>query len=165
MHAFGGRSVTPLMDHENTFPVMFGRLLMQETPLLHKMTEGMRLRFVHCAARSTPPWFVANVMKILVQHILTHTLVGQNWLVDTKHIKFVVQRELSDLVLCCVLYKEGCGVDCGLLGGLRQDTWYKSSLVGAHWANTPPPLPLAHSSGQQSVPEGQGHPWCSACTG
>ena len=30
----------PLMDHGDTFSVMFGTLLMQAPQLLHKMTEG-----------------------------------------------------------------------------------------------------------------------------
>ena len=36
----------------------------------------MRLTFVHCAARSTPPHFVVNVVKIIVLSVLTHTVAG-----------------------------------------------------------------------------------------
>ena len=33
-----------------------------------------RLMFVHCAPKSTPPHFVANVMKIIVMCVLTYAL-------------------------------------------------------------------------------------------
>ena len=54
----------------------------------HKMMEGMRLRFVHCDARSTPPHFVMNVRKIIVQSILTDTPVGTKLFIghDTCHM-------------------------------------------------------------------------------
>ena len=64
------------MDHEDTFPGMFGTVLMQATQLPCKMMEWMRLAFVHCAAKSIPSHFVVNVVKITVLSVLTHTLVG-----------------------------------------------------------------------------------------
>ena len=45
--------------------LMFGRLLMEATEPPCEMTEGMRLRFAHCATSSTPPHFVVNGMKIV----------------------------------------------------------------------------------------------------
>ena len=54
--------VTPLMDHRNTFPLMFGSLVMQATQLPCKIMEGTRLRFVHCAAKAHHK----NVMKMVV---------------------------------------------------------------------------------------------------
>ena len=47
---FGGRSINPFMDRGDTFPLMFAKLVMQATEHPCKMMEGMRLRFVHCAA-------------------------------------------------------------------------------------------------------------------
>ena len=54
----------PLLDHGNKFPLMFGILMMIEaTRLPRKIMEGMRLVFVHCAAKSTPPCFAVNVLS------------------------------------------------------------------------------------------------------
>ena len=58
---------------------------------------------------------------------------------QSTHVIFFVQRDFTDFVLCCVLLREGFGVDSGLLGGLlsgrgkSQDTWHKDSV------RTPPP--------------------------
>ena len=41
---FEGRYPTPLLGHGNTFPLMFGRLLVQATQQPCKMMEEMRLR-------------------------------------------------------------------------------------------------------------------------
>ena len=50
---FGAGLSPSIMDYGNAFPLMFGRLLIQATQLPHKTMEGMRLRLVHSAARST----------------------------------------------------------------------------------------------------------------
>ena len=82
----------PLMFRGNTFPLIFGKLLMLANQLPCKMMEGMRLRFVHCAATSTSPHFVVNAMKIIVLSVLTLT-VGT---------KFFVSHKTQDLHLTCV---------------------------------------------------------------
>ena len=91
--AFGGpfppfQSVTPFMDHGNKFLLVFRRLLMLATQLLHKLMEGMWLTFVHCAARSTPPHFVVNIWKIIGRSVLTHISPGTKLFIrhDTYHI-------------------------------------------------------------------------------
>ena len=49
---FDGRSVT--RGPWETFLIMFGRLLMRATKLPRKMMGGVRLRFGHCVASTTP---------------------------------------------------------------------------------------------------------------
>ena len=58
------------------FALMFGIILMQATPLPCKMMEGVRLTFLPCGPRSTPPHFVGIIMKVIVLSVLAHTLVG-----------------------------------------------------------------------------------------
>ena len=101
---FRGRSVTPHMDHENTFPIMCGRLLVQASQLPCKMMEGTMLRFVHCAARSTSPHFVVNVMKIIAQSVLTHKLVGTKLFIrhNTRQVCCAKGSHRFGL-LCCAL--------------------------------------------------------------
>ena len=62
-------------------------------------------------------------------------------LLGTIHVTFVVQREFIDLVLCCVLSRDGFRIDSGLLGGLLEggggkpgarDTCNKSDVPGKH---------------------------------
>ena len=55
------------------FPLMFGTLLMQATQLPCKIMEWMRLTFVHCAPRSTPPHVVVKVMTIIARCGLIHS--------------------------------------------------------------------------------------------
>ena len=64
------------------FPLMFGILLMQLN--CHAIMEWMGLtflHFLHCAPRKTPPHFVVEAMKLIVLSVLTHTLMGTNWLI------------------------------------------------------------------------------------
>ena len=77
---------------------------------------GMRLTYVHCLVRSTPPQFVAHVLKIIVQSILG----GQNCSSGTIHVTCFEQVDFIDLVLCFVLCRDGFGVDCGMLGGFSR---------------------------------------------
>ena len=86
--------------------------------LISCLEYGMRLRFVHCAARSTPPHFVVHVMIIIVQSVLTLTFMGTKRFLGTIHVTCVEQVESTNLVLCFVLCREGFGVDSGLFGGL-----------------------------------------------
>ena len=138
---FSFRFVTPLMEHGNTFFLMFGILWMHATQLPRKMMEWMRLTVVHCAPRSTPLHFVVNAMKKnIVLSVLTHRHVGaklfvwhafqeassvpgfekKNCLFGTIHVTCAEVVEFIALVLCCVLSKEGFGVGSGLFGGLIQ---------------------------------------------
>ena len=106
------------MDHGNTLCLMFGRPLVQATQRPLKMREGMRLML---AARSAPPHFVVNVMRIILQSVLTHTFVGTKLFIGTiTHVTFVVQLEFTAFVLCCVFCREGFGVDSSLLWGLLE---------------------------------------------
>ena len=93
------------------FPLMLGRLLLQATQLPpNMMMERIRLRTAHCAARSTSPHYVVNRLTVF--------FLDQNCLFGTTHGTVAVQGEFTDLVLCCVLCREGFGVDSSLLGGL-----------------------------------------------
>ena len=82
--------------------------------------EQMRLTFLHCVPRCTPPHFVVNVMKMMVLSVLIHTLVGAKLFICTMYVTCVEEVKLMALVLCCVLCREGFGVDSGLLWGLLQ---------------------------------------------
>ena len=57
--------VGPFMDHGNTLPPIFGIPLVQLTLLPLKKREWMRLAFVFCAPRRTPPRFLVNALKEL----------------------------------------------------------------------------------------------------
>ena len=85
--------------------------------------EGMRLRFVHCAARSTPA-FVVNVMKIVVQTILTCAahLWAQSCLLGTTDVSSLEQREQIWSCVVCSVGKglEGFRVDLGSAWGASQ---------------------------------------------
>ena len=73
---------------------------------------------VHCASRSTQPYFVANVMNVIVLCVLIHIVVGTKlFICCTMFVKCAVEVEFITVVLCCVLFREGFGVDSGLLGG------------------------------------------------
>ena len=77
---------------------MFKILLMQATQLPHKM-EWMRLTFVHCAPRSTPPPFVVNVMKTILLSVLTHTSCGDKTVYLAQvHVTCVEEVEFTALV-------------------------------------------------------------------
>ena len=72
------------------------------------MMEGMRLTFVHCdIRRSTQPHFVANVMKIIVQSVLTHKLVGTQLLI-TRYVSCV--KQVGSQIWSCVVWFVGKGL-------------------------------------------------------
>ena len=77
--AFGGKSVTPPMDHGSmmfhVFRLMFG--LTKATRPPHKMGQRMRQKCVCCVVRSAPPsQFVVSMKSTIVLNVLTPTLVG-----------------------------------------------------------------------------------------
>ena len=78
------------------------------------MMEGMRLRFAHCAARST---LCGNVMETLAQSVLTHTLVGTQLLIRHNIYCICFAKEFKELVLCWLLCRKG----------------YRFILVGFYW--------------------------------
>ena len=88
---------------------------MQATQLPCKMMQGMRLGFVHSAARSTPPYFVVNVMKIIVQSLLSHKLVGTRQFSMHKKYHSCCAKGIHRFLSCCVVCRQGVGVDSGLL--------------------------------------------------
>ena len=112
-------SVSPpsLMDRGNTFPLMFETLLMQATLPPHKMVQRMRLRFVHCAARSTHH-FVVNLMKIIVLSVLTHKCVGTKLFIwrNTCHMLSKWNSQIMSYVVFSV--GKGLGLSLVCLGGL-----------------------------------------------
>ena len=67
------------MDRGNTFPLIFGKLMMEKTRLPCTMMEGMRLRFVHCVVKSI-------ALSTVALSVLTHTFVEQDCLLDTTHV-------------------------------------------------------------------------------
>ena len=76
--------------------------------------EGMSSRFVHCAAGSTPPHFVVDVVKNFAQGLLAHTLV---W---TKQCH-----------ICCAKGIHGFGLM--LVGGALCAARVKSRLLWTHF--------------------------------
>ena len=73
--AFGGRSVTLVMDHGTVSCLMFGLAKATQPP--RKMTERMRQMCVPCVVRSAPPSkLVVNARSIIVVNALMPTLVG-----------------------------------------------------------------------------------------
>ena len=108
--------LTPLTAHGNMLRLAFGRLLMQATQLPHTMMEGIRLRFAHCAASSTPTDFVVNGMKIIAQRYCPRHL----WGIGTTHVTSVVQKEVTYFVLSSVLCREGFGLILVCFGGLSR---------------------------------------------
>ena len=88
--AFGGRSVTLLMDHGTMFRLMFGRTRATRPP--RTMRERMRQKCVRCVVTSAPlSQFVVSVRSTIVLNVLTPTLVG---------IILFVKHIVSD-ILCC----------------------------------------------------------------
>ena len=113
---FSFRSVTPLMDYGNTFPLMFGILLMKATQLPRNIMEWMRLTVVLCPQKHT-------IIKIIVLSVLTHTFLhlwAQNCLFGTICVTCVEEVKFTTRVSCCLLCREGFGVDSGVLWGLLQ---------------------------------------------
>ena len=103
------RFVTPRMDYGSIFPLMFGQQLMQ----------SMRLRFVNCTFRSTPPHLVVNVIKIMVQSALMHTLVGTKLFIrhNTCHICCAIGNHRFGLFVCSVGMLLGLILVCFSRGG------------------------------------------------
>ena len=73
--AFGGRSVTLLMDHGTMSRLIFGLIKATQPP--RKMKERMRQMCVPWVVRSAPPsQLVVSAKSILVRNVLVPTLVG-----------------------------------------------------------------------------------------
>ena len=73
--AFGGRSVTLLMDYGTMSRVMFGLIKTTQRP--RKRSERMRQRCVLCVVKSAPPSrFVVSARSIIVLNVLMPTFVG-----------------------------------------------------------------------------------------
>ena len=74
--AFGGRSVTLLMDHGTMSHLMFG--LIKATRLPRKMKQRMGPMCVPCVVKSAPPsQVVVSARNILVMNVLMPTLEGK----------------------------------------------------------------------------------------
>ena len=101
--AFGGKSVTLVMDHGTMSRLMFGPIQATQPP--HKMRERMRQRCVLFVVRNTPPsQFVVIASSNIVQNALTHKLVVIRCLLDTYHALIL---NLADSPHAIVLCREG----------------------------------------------------------
>ena len=60
-----------------------------------------------------------NAMDFILYGVVAHTVVGTKLCVlGRTYVTCVGELHFTPLVLGCLLYREGFGVDCGLLGGL-----------------------------------------------
>ena len=103
---------------------MCGPLLMQPTQLPHKMIVGMRYICVLWAVKkSTPPYIVENVQKIIVPNVLAHIIVGDKTAYE--HNKYHI---------CCAVFIGRFGVVCpaGMVLGLIW--WEGSQVSGVLWS-------------------------------
>ena len=115
---------------------------MQTPQLQHKMMEWMRLTFVHCAPRSTPPHFVMNVIKINVLCVLTHVLKkwkSQLWSYVVCSIGSIGNRLVFILVCCRGLSWLGkAGITIRVLGTTIAPRAHAGCAPCAHRANISP---------------------------
>ena len=75
--AFGGRSVTLLMDRGTMSHLMFGLIKATRPP--RKMRERMRQMCVPCVVRRAPPsQVVVSARSIIVMNVSMPTIVGNN---------------------------------------------------------------------------------------